>query len=347
LSATPDLTSVPASASEADPVLLPFLQAPDEESARRRLGEILEREASPLAWEVVRGHLRGPGRSDLEDVHAGVLLRLSAHLRSLREREGTDAPIRDLAGYVAVVAHNACHAFLRERAPQRARLRSRTRYVLTRDPRLALWEGSGREWLCAPATARAARWEPGSATRLAEMSRRLAPMAFPDLVHAVLDALREPARFDDLVDALGTILGVSDDLPPTPRPTDEGGPRLLEAADPAPSVEEALGQRARLSRMWAEIRVLPPRQRAALLLNLRDAEGQGMIGLFPATETASMSELAEALEMPAAELTALWDSLPRDDEWIAGRLGMTRRQVINLRKCARERLFRRLRRDGW
>jgi hypothetical protein len=42
-------------------------------------------------------------------------------------------------------------------------------------------------------------------------------------------------------------------------------------------------------------------------------------------------------------LRELWPTLPRDDQWIADRLGVTRRQVINLRKCARERLARRLR----
>jgi hypothetical protein len=85
----------------------------------------------------------------------------------------------------------------------------------------------------------------------------------------------------------------------------------------------------------------------ALLLNLRDAEGRGMIGLFPITETATIGELAQALDMTEAALRELWDDLPRDDEWIASWLGATRRQVINLRKCARERLARRLRRDEW
>ena len=349
MSATSNLTPAePTVERDTDRILLPFLQAPDDESARRCLGELLEREGSPLAWEVIRGHLRGPAKSDLEDVHAGVLLRLAAHLRQLRARGADEAPIRAFASYVAVIAHNACHAFLRERSPQRARLRTRTRYVLTRDPRLALWEGRGREWLCGPAARRGGAWDPQSATHLAEMSRQVAPLAFPDLVPAVLDRLAGPARFDDLVDALAAILGVSDEPPPS-RSREEGDeePRPREIADPAPSAEEALQQRTFLARLWAEIRELPPRQRVALLLNLRDADGRGMIGLFPITETATVAELAQVLDMPETRLRELWDDLPRDDEWIAGSLGVTRRQVINLRKCARERLARRLRRDGW
>ncbi|HET6900143.1 MAG TPA: hypothetical protein VFK70_17460, partial [Vicinamibacteria bacterium] len=256
MSATSNLTTAePAFARDADPVLLPFLRAADDESARRCLGELLEREASPLAWNVIRGHLRGPAKDDLDDVHAGVLLRLAAHLRGLRERASTEEPIRAFASYVAVIAHNACHAFLRERSPQRARLRTRTRYVLTRDPRLAFWEGASREWLCGTATGRRGAWDPTTSRELAEASGRIAPVAFPDLVHALVAALPGPARFDDLVDALAAILGISDDPPPS-REDDGDGPPAREVVDPAPSAEEALHQRTFLGRLWTEIRAL-------------------------------------------------------------------------------------------
>jgi DNA-directed RNA polymerase specialized sigma24 family protein len=345
MSATASLTDPTL---ERDPVLAPYLEAPDEEHARRCLGDLLEREASPLALEVIRSHLRGHERSDLEDVHGGVLLRLAAHLRSLRARDASETPIRDFEGYVAVIAHNACHGFLRERAPQRARLRSRTRYVLTRDPRLALWEGRARDWVCGRAPARGGPAHPASASGLAELGRRLAPLPFPDLVCAILDGLAGPARFDDLVEALAGILGISDEGPSSRAGDEEhDAPAPPEVADPAPPADVVLHQRAFLARLWAEVRELPPRQRAALLLNLRDAEGRGMIGLFPVTGAASVADLARALDMPEARLRELWDELPRDDEWIAAFLGATRRQVINLRKCARERLARRLRKHGW
>jgi DNA-directed RNA polymerase specialized sigma24 family protein len=294
---------------------------------------------------VVRGHLRGE-TVDVEDVHAGVLLRLAQHLRGLREGRG-EAPIRSFAGYVAVVAHNACHAFLRERYPARARLSSRTRYVLTRDPDLALWEGKGREWLCGKATWRDGACDPASASRLLELGRRLGPLPFPELVRAVVARLAGPARFEDVVDALAGIQGVSDQGPRSTAEEDGRARNPVEdASDPAPSPEVVLARKGFLTRLWAEIQELPARQRAALLLNLRDADGHGMIGLFPLTGVAEVPDVAQALDMPEDELLALWSELPRDDEWIAGRLGVTRRQVINLRKCARERLARRLRSAG-
>jgi hypothetical protein len=91
------------------------------------------------------------------------------------------------------------------------------------------------------------------------------------------------------------------------------------------------------------MRLLPLNQRAALLLNLKDADGRGCIALFPATNVATLRELAEALEMKAERLAELWNELPLEDAKIAELLKLTRQQVINARKSARERLARRLR----
>ncbi len=46
--------------------------------------------------------------------------------------------------------------------------------------------------------------------------------------------------------------------------------------------------------------------------------------------------------MPLDKFTLLWNDLPLEDSSIAELLGATRQQVINLRKCARERLERRM-----
>jgi hypothetical protein len=90
------------------------------------------------------------------------------------------------------------------------------------------------------------------------------------------------------------------------------------------------------------VRELPRRQRVALLLNLRDAGGGDMLSLFPATDLARPREIARLLELPLEELEALWERLPLEDREIAELLDATPRQVINLRKSARERLARRM-----
>src|SRR6185436_12091029 len=80
---------------------------------------------------------------------------------------------------------------------------------------------------------------------------------------------------------------------------------------------------------------------AALLLNLRDESGQGVIELIPATGLASLEQLAQAIDMSPDALAAVWNDLPLEDAAIASQLGITRQQVINLRKSARARLLRR------
>jgi hypothetical protein len=78
------------------------------------------------------------------------------------------------------------------------------------------------------------------------------------------------------------------------------------------------------------------------LLNLRDENGGTALVLLPMLRIASIQQIAEATEMTAEELASLWNKLPLEDALIGERLGATRQQVANLRKCARERLSRRL-----
>ena len=85
------------------------------------------------------------------------------------------------------------------------------------------------------------------------------------------------------------------------------------------------------------------RQRLALLLNLRDGEGRGVIALLPLTGVASIRRIAAMLEMPAPELAALWPRCRSRMRPSPSGSGLTRQQVINLRKSARARLGRRMR----
>jgi DNA-binding CsgD family transcriptional regulator len=115
------------------------------------------------------------------------------------------------------------------------------------------------------------------------------------------------------------------------------------AARSAPATQLAsVESKDTLRLVWGEIRELPVRQRCALLLNLRDGEEGNAVALLVLSGAATLAEIARTLEMPVEELAALWSRLPLDDLTIAARLGLTRQQVINLRKSARARLARRL-----
>ncbi len=340
-------------APACDPALAPFLHASDVEAARDALGVLLDTRAKPLLAAIARRQLGGAALQegqDVEDVVAGALLRLSEHLWSARQTGS--APIESFPAYVAATAHNACHAFLRRRHPERARVRSRLRYLLTHDPALALWD-EGAEATCGLAAWRGRPPAREASQRLLDLRGRVAPfttpgslappaLAFARLVRDLVARAAGPCRLADLASLLDDVLGVTATASQPIEGSGEAGGALPIAA-PGPGPDEALEQRDHLERLWSEIRLLPVRQRAALLLNLRDREGRGMIGLLPLVGLATRQEIAAALEMPHPELEAIWEDLPRDDAWIAERLRVTRRQVINFRKCARERLARRMR----
>jgi hypothetical protein len=139
-------------------------------------------------------------------------------------------------------------------------------------------------------------------------------------------------------------LAIRDTPPQTREETIRPGDMVQLSTDPRGVMDEAIDRRARLRRVWEEILQLPLRQRTALLLNLRDESGGAAIALLPLLRVATMRQIAAALEMSAEEIAAVWDRLPLEDAAIGEKLGASRQQVANLRKCARERLSRRL---GW
>ena len=338
------MSSLPGGDLGHDPLLRPFLESGDEETARACLSDLLERHASPLVREIVRGQVpdRTGGSEDGADVHSGVLLRLTVHLWAMRA-EPPDEPLASFAAYVAAAAHNACHAFFRSRYPQRSRLRNKVRYVLTREPGLALWAADRHAWLAGRAAWRDRSASAEAAMRLADAGGRVGPRPFPELVRTLIDLAGGPCRLDQLADAVGRVLGVSDEAISLTDESESSSSMESRLADPSPSPAEQIDNRRYLERLWSEICALPAHQRVALLLNLRDEGGGGMLGLFPVTGVASQARIAEVVGVPPDRLAELWPRLPVDDEWIAAELGVSRRQVINFRKCARERLARRMR----
>lgn len=336
-----------AVSSPHDPALLLFLTAPTEADAGRQLEQLL---TGPID-NVVRGVIRrtlacqypaGPSEAveDARELRNDVMLRLVRRLRELKEDASRHA-IADLTAYAATVAYHVCYAYLRRRHPEWARLKNKIRYILTHDPRLRLDAGPGGTWRCS-----LARWSPTMAIGV------LAPKALPDvsavtfplqdLVHALLEGAGGPVELVVVVNAAAGVLGIRDAVESGTARHHDGSP-LQEIPDPAPPAAAAIDESAHLKQLWREVGELPLRQRLALLLNLRDEQGRGVIALLPLTGTASIRQIAETLDMPAADFARLWSELPIDDRRIAERLGVTRQQVINLRKAARARLARRAR----
>jgi hypothetical protein len=288
-------------------------------------------EAGPLAQRIVGWRLGGStSPQDREDVVGDVLVDLLSRLDLVRR--GESEPILDFAAYTAVAAHHGCDRYLRRRFPQRFRLGTRVRYLLENTPGYAIWQESGGQ-VCGPATRRgqSPRTDlvPGWTSQVSLPPRANEPRA----VAQIFAFLEAPIRLSDLVDAVAVLLNIRDQ----PVPVAD-----VEIAARTEDRDLQLQHRQTLVELWREIELLPLPQRIALLLNLRDEDGLCALTSLPATGVASMREIAGVMEMPAEELAQLWPRLPVSDLEIAARLGLSRQQIINLRKAARQRLGRRM-----
>jgi hypothetical protein len=334
-----------------DPALRPFLTAPDDNAAMRHLERILKEHVETTATAVLRrrGMWEGEEGADLlRDVVTQVATRLTALRQRVLPGEEAPQPVRDLRAYAAIAAYHVCDKRLREMRPERWRLSNRLRYLLTHQDGFSLWNERGEPvagyaaWLTEKKTA-AKDIDAGTLAFAAQAARTNDLAA---LVAAVFNRAGKPIPFDTLVAAMAEATGLAEPrraVAVTDEETGGTADPYDRVADPTTDVEGQTERRQFLTRFWAEIRQLPPRQCAALLLNLRDDGGRGVIALLPMLGVATLREIAAAVDMEPAAFAAIWNDLPMEDMVIADLLGATRQQVINLRKVARERLARRMR----
>ena len=318
----------------SDPVLRPLLEAEDADARQREVERLITGRAEPVLGRLVRRAQLHSGfqPQDIEDLRGAIILRLVQRLTAMPE------PVLSFDDFVAATVFHAIDDLLRKRYPRRAALRSRLRYALTTDPRLDLrthhraalaeWP---QDWLAAsiPPIARA------DATAVMLDAARPA-----DALHALLARVGAPVDLDDLVRLCGELWQVA--------ATNAAGAEALERiVDPQPHPAARAQARQSLALLWAEVLMLPAKQRAALLLNLRESHEVSAVPMLIISGVATMEEIAAAAGMTRAELEAVWDDLPLEDAAIALRLGLTRQQVTSLRKTARERLARRRHKLGF
>lgn len=303
-------------------------QQSDVELARRLT------DAQTIVDKIVRrAQLRaGFQPEDVDDLRATVMLRLVQRLSSLY----AEPPV-SFDDFVAATTFHAIDDLLRKRNPERAALKNRIRYTLLNDSRLAL-RSSARGLVAAlaawPDDAPPVAIPPGfpAGDPLPENGRRA------DAVYAFLLRAGGPVDLDDLVGHAAAAWQVRH----LDAVVSEGLERIVDPAPQPGAVHEA---RESLRMLWSEIVQLPQPQRVALLLGLREAHGTSAIPMLIFSGVAALDDIAGALAMTRPELETLWNDLPLDDERIRLRLGVTRQQVANLRKTARERLARRRKKE--
>ena len=332
-----------------DVLLEPLLAETSDQQVDHLLSELITVHAEPVIKGVIRFKLRlnsyrETQRAEADDIQQEVVLQLVAQLQRFRKLP-SGHPISDVRGMAAVIAHRTCARWMRRQFPERHALKNRLHYLLTRQRGLELWQDQDGKLVAGFAVW---RQQDKPVRNLAEIEKLPAhiralksdkPQQLAETIASIFNYLDGPIEFDELVTGLAAIRGISDQPIESLADDDDA---VLEPTASEPNQAWRIEKKIFLQRLWEELQELPVNQRAALLLNLKDATGFSCITLFPATGIATMRQLAEALEMNAENLAELWNDLPLEDARIAELCGLTRQQVINARKSGRERLARRL-----
>ena len=345
-----------------DKILLPFLQAGNERESESLLARLVSEHADPVIMSILKRKLGVSltladgtynNQNALEiasDVHTLLLVQLNR-----LKRQPATTSISDFRGYVAIKTYTAYNAYLRRKHPRRWRLKNRLRYLFSHRPAFALWQNTEGKWLCGLASWHDEVKESVSSQHRGRLRDRLlsseklrssfesSEESDPtDALMMVFEAVGCPVELDELANVLAEMWRIIEPTESTALSEKELGKIYENLADPRASFDITLDRHLYLQRLWGEILQLPTRQRAVLLLNLRDEQGAGALALLPLIGIASMRAIAQALEVPEEQMANLWYDLPLDDTVIARLLGCTRQQVINLRKAARARLRRRM-----
>jgi 2-methylcitrate dehydratase PrpD len=136
-------------------------------------------------------------------------------------------PIENLHAYVVSAATRTCYAFLRERHPERTRLRNRVRYAVSHHSDTGLTvDASGTSQCVArkavravPAAGATISFLDAPATFLSKHRISTAD-SLPAVIAAVLERLDSPIDLDRLVDGLAVAFGIVELEAPPPREPD-------------------------------------------------------------------------------------------------------------------------------
>jgi len=336
-----------------DSMLASFLTAKSESISDELLRAIIDEHAEPIIKKILRGKLRvslnergTQQNQDALEIAGDLRATIISTLRTLRQNPKQTA-IASFSDFVAIKTYSACADYFREKHPQRWRLKSLLRRRLRQNPRFALWQAEDKRWYASFS----GRQETGAAAEEPDASDSVslspdvklsdAQMKSDEFLTVLFERSSGPIGFDEVVRIAAETWHIHD--PPTESIETGCSESDHQFTSSEPRVDLALEQRLFFEQVWLEVCQLPVLQRVALLLNLRDSSDGGVISFLPFLGVATKEELARLLEMPGADFQKIWHELPLDDSRIAQMFGITRQQVINLRKTARERLARRMR----
>ena len=210
---TRTLKNMQESPVKIDALLEPLLTATTDEHADELLSQLIAGHAEPVIKGVIRFKLRFNShqetqRAEADDIHQDVVLQLVTQLQRFRKLPETH-PITDVRGMAAIIAHRTCARWMRRQFPERHALKNRLHYLLTRQRGFAIWDDDNGKSIAGFAV-----WQQQKKAAVRNLSDVAAHLRkaqqLAETVASIFDYAGGPIEFDELVTAVASIEGVSD-----------------------------------------------------------------------------------------------------------------------------------------
>jgi hypothetical protein len=320
-----------------DSILQSLLSSKDPAERQRLFTELIDVWTAPLIRQVLRQKLglyvtaRGESRHPVgTELYRRIRLELAEAVRSVAA-DPSRATIKDYRHFVLNAAKEACRRHLEDQSHPSAHLRRNLRSLLERTPKFTLWREDGA-LLCGFAGWEGRRISIASSSRLEKLKENpdlfkpakggrneLLEMPIEKLIGELLHSLGDPIEFDDLVG----LITVYRRIPEMALEPGSHAQSALDEPEPAASLETV----EKAQKFWREMKKLPPPWRLTLCLSPVGKNREDVWDQLLASETLTLSELAEGLELPLEQVLRLWLEAPMDRHTLAGHLDVTPLQV--------------------
>jgi hypothetical protein len=285
-------------------------------------------------------------RYESEDLYQTVLMKLVGVLGS-KHPSFLDQNPDEIKRYVATVAYNVCNDFIRERYPERHRLKDKLRDLLKRHPDFSYWYIADRllcgfsNWIGRTESSKVATLicyldENGIVTELEGLNvKDLVGFRFSKLIAELFCWFDGPIEIEHLVYITAKLQGVRDE--PIESIDNEDFP-VWKIADYTNTCYERVEVRELLHRFWGGICTLPLTQRKTILITCFDHTGESLLHSLIYEKIVAISQIYQVLAMTREELISIWDKLPMDTSTAALELGTNNRMIAKWRHRALKKL---------
>lgn len=331
-------------------LLVPLLNAVDEQERQQRVHDLLTIHVAPIIRQALRRRLglyvsaQGVSKTDrdAEDLYQEALTRIIEVLHGDRR---VLTKIENFESYVGRVAANIGNDFLRSKHPNRARLKNALRDLLRRHGDLVSWRYQN-ESLCGFALWRNTGTEAISvddvetkltaflAERFECEDVRVVPLS--RIVTELFHWIGGPVQFDVLVRMVAYVRDIKEQQ--IESLDDVAAEFEINSRTSARSAQSDLEAYELLGRLWHFVKQLPPTQRDAFTLRFHDDTGLDLLTVWLAAGTVDWKDLAEAMGRTEEDLGRLWKLMPMSGAAAASELRTSLNNVYKWRARAIQKL---------